>query len=388
MRRKEVLFIMIGIFVFCLLSALCSSAEQAGYGKEIFMAYYYPWYIKGDWTRHKYQGTPVLGEYGTDDPSVAEKHIEWAAGAGIDALAVSWWGKDSLTDAHLGKGFLCARNLGNMKFAFIYEAFGVLDKEDGKADSFVDFSDPGPMKRMLSDFVYMRDQYFKNPSYLRIGGQPVVILYVTRQFVKFGREHVESLEKNLGMDLFLIADETFIDAQSDPATARNGIAADGKPVFDAYTAYNMFENKNVREGESALDYMRREAFPVYEKWGRKTVFCPHVMPTYHDFRGNRVLKGTPDEFRKMIEEVRKISSMPVRHGINRIIMITSFNEWWEGTTVEPAVEQQRIEAAPGALPGDTVAAGLPSAVVPDSLPDLCQCLGTPPSTHNTSAGHV
>jgi len=314
------------------------AADSAGTGTDIVMAYYYPWYINGDWSRHKYCSTPVLGKYGTDDPAVAEKHIEWAGGAGIDALAVSWWGKDSLTDKHLNKGFLQAKNLRDIKFAFIYEAFGILDKEDGKADSIVDFSQAGPMKKWLSDLVCMRDEYFKNQSYLRIGNRPVVILYVTRQFVNFSRENIRSLEKDLGMEPFMIADEAFIDRQSDPATARNGIAADGKPVFDAYTAYNMFEDKNIREGETALDFMRREAFPVYEKWGSRTVFCPHVMPSYHDFRGHKVLKGTPEEFGKMIDEVRKIPSQPVGQGINRIIMITSFNEWWEGTTIEPAAE--------------------------------------------------
>lgn len=337
----NVRFVCFGILVLATFSCTLPlfyvvAAENTGSGKDLIMAYYYPWYIKGDWTRHKYQGAPVLGQYGTDDPAVAEKHIDWAAGAGIDSLIVSWWGPGSLTDKHFSKGFLQAKNLESVKFAFIYEAFGVLDKEDGKADSIVDFSNPGPMKKMLSDFMCMRDQYFKNPSYLRIGRKPVVVLYVTRQFVKFGREHIQSLEKDLGMELFLIADEAFIDAQSDPVTARNGIVSDGKSVFDAYTAYNMFENKNVREGESALDYMRREAFPVYEKWGSRTVFCPHVMPTYHDFRGNRILKGTPEEFRKMIDEVRKIASIPVGQGINKIIMVTSFNEWWEGTTIEPS----------------------------------------------------
>jgi hypothetical protein len=322
----------------CILSVHTVVAEIAGPGKDMIMAYYYPWYLKGDWTRHKYQGTPVLGEYGTDDPATAEKHIEWSSTAGIDALIVSWWGKDSLTDKHFNKGFLQAKNINKTKFLFIYEAFGVLDKEDGKADGIVDFSKPGPMKKMVADFICMRDEYFKHPSYLKIGGKSGVVLYVTRSFRNFSSENIRSLEKELGMELFLIADEPFMGRQADPATAWNGLGKDGKPVFKAYTAYNMFESKNVLEGESALDYMRREAFPIYARWGKKTVFCPHVMPSYHDFRGNRVLKGTAEDFRKMIDEVKSIPSMPVGDGINRIIMVTSFNEWWEGSTIEPAAE--------------------------------------------------
>lgn len=322
----------------CLCSEPACASDNSSAGKDLVMAYYYPWYIKGDWTRHKYHATPALGQYGTDDPSVAEKHIESCADARIDALLISWWGKDSLTDKHLNRGFLQAKNIGTIKFAFIYEAFGILDKEDGKADSMVDFAQAGVMKRLTSDFTCLRDEYFKNASYLKISGKPVVVLYVTRQFRNLKAGYIRALEKDLGLELFLIADEAFNGRQADPLTAWNGLTADGKPIFNAYTAYNMFENKDVREGESALEYMRREAFPVYAKWGTKTVFCPHVMPTYHDFRGNRALKGTPEEFRKMIEEVKKIPSLPVGDGIDRIIMVTSFNEWWEGTTIEPAAE--------------------------------------------------
>ena len=48
-------------------------------------AYYYPWYIRDDWSRHEYHTTPLLGLYGTDEVAVAEKHIEWALDTGISS---------------------------------------------------------------------------------------------------------------------------------------------------------------------------------------------------------------------------------------------------------------------------------------------------------------
>ena len=54
--------------------------------RPLVLAYYYPWYVKGDWSRHKYVGTPKLGQYGTNDSGVAEQHIRWARAGGVDAF--------------------------------------------------------------------------------------------------------------------------------------------------------------------------------------------------------------------------------------------------------------------------------------------------------------
>ena len=41
---------------------------------DLLLAYYYPWYLQDDWSRHGYTGTPVLGKYGTDNPRTAARH--------------------------------------------------------------------------------------------------------------------------------------------------------------------------------------------------------------------------------------------------------------------------------------------------------------------------
>jgi S-formylglutathione hydrolase FrmB len=62
------------------------------------------------------------------------------------------------------------------------------------------------------------------------------------------------------------------------------------------------------------------------------------MPTYHDFRGNKTLPGTPDQFRQMIKTVQSLPGEAMSKDVRKLIFVTSFNEWWEGTTVEPAKE--------------------------------------------------
>ncbi len=313
---------------------LVSGISFAGSGpqKPIIMAYYYPWYIAGDWSRHKYVGTPVLGKYGTDSPKVAKKHIDWCAKYRIDGLFISWWGAKTLTDRHLKKGLLKAPNLDKTSFAIFYEAFGRLDPKDGEKDGIVDFSQPKVMKTFISDFQYLAKNYFNHPQYWKLSRRPVVGVYVTRAFRGFTKDHLARLRKAIGVDVYIIADEVFMGRQSSPKTARNG-----KEVFDAYTAYNMMENSKVREHDTALSYQSREAFPIFRKWAKQTTFIPGVFPSYSDFRGNKTLAGSPEDFATLLDAAVSIATQP-GSPVPPVVLVTSFNEWWEGTTIEPTKE--------------------------------------------------
>ena len=304
--------------------------------RPLVLAYYYPWYVKGNWSRHKYVGTPKLGEYGTNNSVVAEQHIRWARAGGVDAFVVSWWGPDHLAAAHTKEGLLKASNLKSIRFTLIYESLGRLDHLDGTKDSVIDFAQPKVAQQFADDVKHLNKQYFQHTSYLRTGDKPVLVLYVTRTFRNFESRHITQAEKAAGVDLFLIADDPFFGNQNDPKTARHGLRG-GRPVFDAYTAYNMFENARVREGETATAYIKREAEPIFQRWARATVFYPNVMPSYHDFRGHKLLAGGVEGFRKQLESALMIKN-PRSTNAPRMIFITSFNEWWEGTTIEPAAE--------------------------------------------------
>lgn len=312
-------------------SFVCTT-DPATAKEPLVLAYYYPWYQAGDWSRHDYVGTPKLGKYGTDSPDVVEQHIKWAADHGIDGLMVSWWGKDHLTEKHIQSGLLNASNLTRTRFAVFYESLGLLDVADGQSDGVVDFGKTEVMDALIADFRHLAENYFEHPQYLKLTGRPVVGMYVTRTFRGFTKAHLGQLRSAIGLDIYVIADEAFLGDQSSPATARNGIG-----VFDAYTAYNIFENVNVRDGDTALTYQSREAFPIFREWARHTTFIPAVFPSYQDFRGHKPLPGSPADFATLIDAASTIA-MKSDPSTRPMLLITSFNEWWEGTTIEPASE--------------------------------------------------
>ncbi|MEM7455022.1 MAG: GDSL-type esterase/lipase family protein [Planctomycetota bacterium] len=294
--------------------------------------YYYPWYIEGDWSRHEYEGTPELGEYGTDSPQVAETQIDWCADSGIDSFFVSWWGEDDICARHMRDGLLEASNLERIKFAFIYESIGRLDRLDGEVDTQIDFSNPAVLETMKTDFKLIVDNYFDHPQYLKFGDRPVIAIYLTRTFRNFTPADMDAVRDHSGVDVYVIADEAFFGRQKSPETAVNTTGC-----FDAVTAYNMLENPRAVDNESALEYLMQHAFPVFDTWSQQVDFIPGVFPSYRDFRGNKRLTGTPEEFEAMLTESLRYSSTSSRD-VPRTILVTSFNEWWEGTTIEPAEE--------------------------------------------------
>eukprot|EP00980_Cylindrotheca_fusiformis_P003057 scaffold713_cov131-Cylindrotheca_fusiformis.AAC.15 len=295
-----------------------------------YYAYYYPWYHRDNWSRHGYQDTPLLGLYGTDEVPVAEQHIEWALQTGISSFIVSWWGEDSLAMRHFKLGMMNASNLNKIKFCMLYET-KILDDRGNWYDGSKEDS-------LFEDLQIVRDEFFDHPSYLKINGRPVIIFYITRSRMKwqdgFEPEVLDRLRERLDRDIYFIADEPFFNSFNDDPDDNENAIVDGKQVFDAYTTYNMYVDSRVEEGETATDYQLREAMPIWERWAEKVSFFPNVMAQYYDFRGHEPLVGNSEDFE---EQLREVACLPRTNfnGAPHIMFITSFNEWWEGTQIEP-----------------------------------------------------
>ena len=157
---------------------------------------------------------------------------------------------------------------------------------------------------------------------------------------------MDTIKEQVGLDILIIADNAYYAQNSSPYTAFNGIQKDenddGRPMFEAYTSYNMYTFPLVKDGDSASDYMMREALPVYKTWSNETVFFPHVLPKYHDFRdGHKPLVGDTAGLKTQLETFACLPRPPwYTNEFPNLMFVTSFNEWWEGTTVEPDVEDE------------------------------------------------
>ena len=126
-------------------------------------AFYYPWFPEA-WNQ---QGMdpfthyhPSLGYYATDPATITE-HIRAMQYANIRAGIASWWGQGSATDGRI-QMLLQAASLTGFKWALYYEP-------EGQGDP--------PPSQITADLKYIRAQYSQQLGYLRVGGKPVLFAY-------------------------------------------------------------------------------------------------------------------------------------------------------------------------------------------------------------------
>ena len=139
------------------------SAELPSLSLPIRAAFYYPWFPEA-WSQQGMQQFthfhPSLGYYATD-PATVREHMRAMQYANIRAGIASWWGQGSATDGRI-QMLLQAASPTGFEWALYYEP-------EGQGDP--------PASQITSDLKYIRARYAEQPGYLRVGGRPVLFVY-------------------------------------------------------------------------------------------------------------------------------------------------------------------------------------------------------------------
>lgn len=315
-------------------------------GDSQVSAYYYPWYgADGQHWESGYEGKaegkgPELGEYDSRSPEVIRRHLADSQAFGIDNWICSWWGPGSREDETLRRHILpeleaAGRSANPVTFSIFYEAAGILglDPETG-----IEF-DTSKTTLFAGHFRYLADHYFSHPAYRRVEGKPVVSLYLSRAFAgDYARAiaSVRAVAAARGFSLFLVGDEVY---WGDPDSERIGL-------YDAVTPYNMHGPAEYAGLDDWTPFIA-DCDAVYGRWREAAAavgvkFIPGAMPGF-DSRGvdpaahypiSRQLRpgaGPVSTFAAMAEMAKRHLDPSLRE-----VAITSFNEWHEGTGIEPA----------------------------------------------------
>lgn len=290
-------------------------------------AHYYPWYSPYRHWSEGYTNKPTRGLYDSRNKDIINEHIDEATGHGIDFFNISWWGPNSWEDITIRDFFLAADLINEIKFSIFYETLGTL-KWTG-----VDFDDRANINRLIADFKYIAEEYFDHPSYLKIDGRPVVSIYLTRIFsgdIESAISELRTEMNTLGYDIFILADEVYWQS---PDTERQ---KNRTRLYDGVFSYNMHASEpNIDEG------FVNQALQKFMEWKASAdelsiEFVPNVLPSFDASNlsdpNPYIISRTIEKFFSFLEGSLDMLST------NRMILITSYNEWHEGTEIESSEE--------------------------------------------------
>lgn len=357
------------------LGAAAIFTAGAGFAAEPLRigAHYYTWFPE-NW-KHGYfwkeldpPSGPQLGEYASGAPEVVSRHITWAREAGVSFFVLDWWPARRMQRAAALATFN-SPEAADFLFSVQLETMELKDARDkrvpGEGRDVVVLT-PKRTERLIRSVDYIAQELMTQPQYLRIDGRPVLFLYASRHLAgpvaQALAELRAAIRKKHGFDLYLVGDEVYEHVVGTSPRGMPILLSQFEPnwdriaAFDAITCYNPYvaEHKEfggIEGSEKFLDFGAR----LYERYSAVAntlgiPFYPGVMPGYND-RGVRAKENhyvVPRSTRGLeplgIEGQRSflIASL-ARWGapfLDRrlpMLLVTSWNEWNEGTNIEPTV---------------------------------------------------
>ncbi|MDX1284298.1 MAG: glycoside hydrolase family 99 protein [Draconibacterium sp.] len=256
---------------------------------------------------------PELGTYSSNDPEIISKHMEMIKEAGIGVLAISWWGPNHFTDKSVKTYLDFAQKFG-LKITFHIEPVYKSAKD---------------FKRLLE---YLNTNYVHHPAIFKHVGKPMYYIYDSGKvkYYEWNRLLGEHGDLSIrGSEL----DGIFIGHWERRRDGEFMI----KSGFDGF--YTYYASEGFLYGCTSSNW------PIMAKFEKENdlIFIPCPGPGYLDTRirpwntRNTKSRENGKYYERMFMNAVNVNP--------DFIGITSFNEWHEGTQIEPAV--------PKSIPGYT-----------------------------------
>jgi glycoprotein endo-alpha-1,2-mannosidase len=248
---------------------------------------------------------PELGCYSSNDTNIVSKHMQMIERAGIGVVTLSWWGKNSFEDKNV-KLIMDIAESKNIKVNFHLE----------------------PIKNRSSEMVvkmidYIIKKYGEHNAFYRFEGKPLFYVYDSYHISKDDwasilKPGTLNTIRDTKLDSHIIG--LWVHEEESDFFIDGG--------FDG--VYTYFASNGFTFGASTKNWK------FLSNWAKKNdkIFIPCVGPGYSDTRirpwnaQNYKNRNSGKYYDAMFDAA--IKSQP------DFIGIASFNEWHEGTQIEPA----------------------------------------------------
>lgn len=287
------------------------AADAAAEASENVHLFYYPWYgspeVNGSYRHWQQGGTtppedigadlyPTLGAYDSGDfTGAVEQHMEWVEQSGANVLVYSWWGQGSYEDG-LVEGVLDAAESHGIKVAWHLEPYS------GRSGA-----------STVDDIEYINEQYGDHPAFFRDAERNDSSAFYVFQ----------SLDVADWSALDEVTENNIVLAQTTDTTKIEH--------FNGLYTYDGIAGATAPGWKNAGDYAA----------ANDLVWAPSVAPGYIDDRavpGNTTPTLDRDDGAAYDQQWNNALD-PDIGGSPTWVSVTSFNEWHEGSSIEPAADE-------------------------------------------------
>lgn len=267
---------------------------------------------------------PELGPYSSQDPLVMEKHMYQLRQARVGVVSVSWYPRGIADDE------------GGPPDELIPQLLEIAHKYSIKITMHIEpYKNRTPLS-VKNDLEYIHRQYASHPAYFKLSKhsseRALPLVYVYDSYLSPAKDWnrvltAGGLENIRGGDFDFVVIGLLVDERHKEAIAKAG--------FDGF--YTYFASDKFSYGSTSRNWEELTKFAR----DRGLIFIPSFGPGYNDERvrpWNKINSKSRENgayHTKMMKAAVNSGYLPGRR--SKVVSLTSFNEWHEGTQIEPAV---------------------------------------------------
>lgn len=286
------------LLILAFLLLMTGQSPASAQGQRLVLVHYYVWWSADYIGPGNFSDSPVE-PYNSWDASAIARHVQQAASADIDGMVVAWYGSRDNNQTETNFRVVQEQALANGISA-------LLSVDLGRAEFF------GSVQEIIDDLNYLLSVHANHPSYLRINGRPVIFFWYQGRYSLSDWQYVRSQ----------------VDPDHNSIWMAEGAALNMLPTFDGLYLYTISWAENV--------------YGTLSSWGGNTraaggVWAATAMPGWNN-TGNPY--ASPDDQYVRDRENGNFyrDTFAAAAATNPdMIVITSWNEWQEGTHIEPSM---------------------------------------------------
>ena len=275
---------------------------------------------------------PELGCYSSSDPRTMEAHVYQFRKAGIGIMSVSWYPEGMSDDE------------GGPPDELIPELLNIAHKYGVKITLHIEpYKNRTPLS-VRKDLEYIHKKYLSHPAFFKLKRprseanteteESLPLIYVYDSYLSSAKEWGDVLKVGgassiRGSKIDAVVLGLLVDRKHKQAIVEGGF--DG---FYTYFASDRFSFGSTIDSWGSMELFARE---------KGLMFVPSFGPGYNDERvrpwnkPNSKPRQNGSYYRKMFAAAVRSGYLPGGVGGSKIVSLTSFNEWHEGTQIESAV---------------------------------------------------